>query len=331
MSLVLLHRTPPADGGTGQNPQTSAGLMALAPPGRLNSVSPLLPYIGTGWKAGQTLEYSIFVNPLDATQLLMYYAGLQNPGVNGGIGLATAAVSDPTHWTDYASNPLYTGGNQVRSNTVLWNPDASKFWMYVSPDDNNINLYTSSLPTGPFVLDSNVFTPGQCLLAGCTSVSNMAVLRVDATHWYGYFSHRGSYGVLPSIRLATSPDGKVWTDTGQTMWAKSPGTYYATYLEGMNQIIPMPDGTYILVTSAYDSTNWVCAWASSPSLIGPFTPAAAPMFVKNPTGGTFDCGMVANPSVFNLNGRWYLFYAGSIQPGAGGYSNSYWSTGIALF
>lgn len=340
MSLILARRRSPADGGTGQNPQTTAGLLALAPPGRLYSVSPFLPYTGTGWKSGQTFEYSIFVNPWNAAQLLMYYTGEVTGGSGGGIGVATASVTNPTKWTDYGSNPVVTppSNSQCRQCTALYDPTNNLIRLYVSGDNATILAYTS---TDGFTFTAYnggapVFQPSQCTRAGCTNVSNAAILRASATSWFMYYCHRGSYGTLPSIRIATSSDGYTWTDHGESGWANSPGTYYATYLEGMNQIVAMPDGQYLLVTSAYagtppSSSGWSCAWATASSPLGPFTPASQPMFTPNPQSGTFDSGLAVNPSVFNLNGKWYLFYSGSNGSSVGNYNNNQYSTGIAEF
>jgi hypothetical protein len=309
--------------------------MALAPPGRLSSVSPFLPYIGTGWKSGQTFEYSIFVNPWNSAQLLMYYTGEQNGGHGGAIGLATASITDPTHWTDYGSNPVVTppSDSQCRQCTTLYDPTNNIIRLYVSGDNANILCYTSTDGINFTVHNAGapVFAPSQCLLPGCTNVSNWAVLRVSATEWYAYYCHRGSAsGTLPSIRIATSSDGYTWTDHGESGWAKVPGTYYAQYLEGMNQILAMPDGKYLLITSAYDGVNWVSAWATASSPLGPFNPSTAPMFTPNPVRGTFDCDLAVNPSIFNLNGKWYLFYSGSGSHNSD-YNNNYYSTGLAEF
>ncbi len=49
-----------------------------------------------------------------------------------------------------------------------------------------------------------------------TMASQAAVMRewnAEARHWdwYMYYSYRGKDGILPGLRLATSPDGKTWT------------------------------------------------------------------------------------------------------------------------
>ena len=334
MPILLPRRSIPADGGTGTNPQTTAGLMALAPPGRIYSKSPFLPYTGTGWKNGQTFEYSIFVNPSNSAQLLMYYTGNALGGVGGGIGLATAAVSDPLDWTDYGSNPVCTpSGVGVRNCTALYDPTNNVIRLYASGDDATILLYTSTNGTTFTAYNggSPVFQASQCLRSGCTAVSNSAILRADATHWYMYYCHRGSYGILPSIRIATSSDGNTWTDSGESGWAATASTYYSEYLEGMNQIIAMPDGNYILIASCMTTGGaWSCGWASASSPLGPFTPAASPMFLGNPQAGWFDSLLAVNPSVFNLNGEWLLFYSGG-NGSPSNYAENHYSTALARF
>lgn len=327
------------NGGTGQNPTTMAGLLALVPPGRLNSINPILPYLGSGWKSGQTFEYVIVPKPGDPTHLYMYYCGEYNGGSGGGIGLAIASASTPTVWTDQVSvNPLVynipNGTGQVRLGDVVWDPVTSVFNMYVSSDNVTMDLFTSPDGLTWTAYSGNpVWQSSQVIgITGVYEVSNMGVLRADATHWYGYYSHRSTQlGTLPSIRLATSPDGKSWTDANVTLWSTLTGTYYSKYLEGRNQILQTPDGNYAIVTSCYNNTNWVMGMATSSAPNTAFTPLAIPMFTASGVLGSFDSSLVASGAIYNLNGKWFLFYSGSQVPGIGNYGSGFWSTGIAEF
>lgn len=327
----------PVDGGTGQDPQTASGLLALAPPGRLNSINPIIPHFGdptTGWAGGQTMECCVLVDPHDSSRLLMYFCGQGLDGLNGYIGRATAAVTDPTHWTFDPRNPLFGGSNRLDS--IVYDPVADLFMAYSTLSTNNaeINLYTSpgtdginftAYPSNP------VFQSSQCLEAGTTNVTQGAVIRIDATHWYMIYAHSGSYGTLPDLRLASSSDGKAWTDTGTTSWAQgAAGAYDSTHLE-WHQIQQTPDGTFLLVAECYDGTTWTIGAATSPTITGAFTKQASPIFKPSGVDGTFDKIHVATPAIFQLNGEWYLFYCGShLQPGPS-YNNSYWSVGMAKF
>jgi hypothetical protein len=217
---------------------------------------------------------------------------------------------------------------------VVYDPVAGKLNLYASPDDKIMNLYTSSDGTTWTAFGSNpVWQPSQVSgVSGVTFAANMGVLRVDATHWYGYYSIRSSsQGVLTSIRYCTSTDGKAWTDggAGNPLLTTTAATYYSTYLEGMNQIITDGAGGYGIVTSCYDGTTWTCGLATGSSPTGPFTLPAAPMFQISSDPGAWDRGVVASPSIYNLNGSWWLFYSGSI--GQIPYTNAYYNIGLAQF
>src|SRR6185295_8340668 len=64
-----------------------------------NPIIPLVP----GWYEVNIADPVVMVNPLDATQLLMYMTGQALPRGSGGlsIGLFRAARSNPFAWTEY--------------------------------------------------------------------------------------------------------------------------------------------------------------------------------------------------------------------------------------
>lgn len=352
MPALLGRRQPLLDGGTGQNPATVAGLLALAPPGRLNSINPILPYLGPapGWQSGQTFEQVVLVDPHNAARLLMYYCGQRNGGIGGGIGRCTASAAAPTVWTPYAGNPLMTAigdesagkawySDQIRLDSVIYDPVADQIRLYTTGRNlltghDSVGLWTSPGTDGvAFTQNAGnpIWTPAQATGIGgvtVTDVSQLCVYRFDATHWYGYYCHRGSDGVLPNIRLCTSSDGIAWTDTATVAWTKL-GTYDSVYVEGKNQILALDQ--YVLITSSFDGTHWVCAAGTSPALTGAFTPLATPIFKASGVPGTYDETLVSCPSIYNLNGKWYLFYCGTNQPLGSNYNVAYWSSGMALF
>lgn len=322
--------------GSGTNAATITALAALAPPKRLFT-NPIIPCSGVGWKSGQTFESMIIVDPKDSTRLLQFYTGQYNGGHGGGFGLATAPVSDPTRWTDLTPvAPIIWDVNSggVRLGSVFYQPSTDEIWLYGSIDNTVMNLYkTPANDLINWVSDgaNPVWQPSQVVgVAGVTVVGNMGVLRVDATHYYGYYSLRSSSeGTLSSIRLCTSSDGKSFTDYGTNPLIRvQAGTYYSTYLEGMNQAFAA-GGEVGIVTSTYDGTHWTCGLAIASSPTGPFTMQSAPVFSCSADPAAWDSGLVASPSIFNLNGRWYIFYAGT--KGAPDYNNAYWSIGMAEF
>lgn len=337
MSLIVPRRVRPADGGTGQNPTTASGLLALAPPQRLYSVNPIYTFNGgptVQWNGGQVQEPCIFLDPTNSSQYIMFFCGQFHGGNGGYIARATAPVSNPTQWTVYGT--LLFGGNN-RLDSVVWDPVASQFLAYSTVDvgggNYQVNLYTSSDGFTFTAYGSNpVWQPSQCTKTGCTTVSNLAVYRADAAHWYGYYAHRGSYGINPDLRLCTSSDGKNWTDTGTISWAQGAGGTYDSQYKEWHQIIQSPDGTFMLVAECNDSSQWTIGAATSSSLTGVFTKQSAPIFAGSGNQYDFDSNHVATPAIYNLGGKWFLFYCGTNAPrGGSSYSLGYWSMGMAEF
>lgn len=319
--------------------------MALAPPGRQETVNPILSYdLGVAWKGGQVMEPSIIVDPKDSSRLLMYFCGQQHGGTAsgvGGISRMTADADDPKVWTEEPTGPLISPGASgawddvnIRCDCVVYDPVADQFKLYYTGNGggpDRIGLATSPGNDGlTFTKHASnpIFTEAQVTGITASQVCESAVWRADATHWYMFYAHSGSDGQLPNIRLATSPDGIVWTDTGTVSWAKGAnGTYDDTFKE-WHQITKV-GSDFVLIAECYDGDRWTVGAASSPTLTGTFTKLADPIFVGSGESGTFDKTHVATPAIYNLDGQWFLFYCGTpqLQP----YSDGYWSLGMARF
>lgn len=341
MSPLTLGRAPQRQ----QNPQTAAEVLALSPPTRLDGINPIIPFggaVGT-WRNGQTMEPCVVPDPTDAGTLIMYLGGQGKGVMSSGVARATALASDPTNWS-LNDTPVLVPGTSgawddgvIRCDSVVYDPVADEFKLYytgwnetfdqiglaTSPGDDGVTF--TKHPSNP------IFTPGQAV--GGTllnNVSQAAVWREDADSWFMYYCHRGNYGTLPSIRLATSPDGVAWTDQNITSWPQgAAGTYDDTYKE-WHQITKIGD-TYVLVGECYDGQRWTIGAATSPTPDGVFTKRPAPIFAGSGVPGSFDEVHTATPAIYNLNDRWFLFYQGTDVPVSQNYSFGYWSIGMAQF
>jgi hypothetical protein len=334
--------------GTGDDPETLDGLLALAPPGRDYSVNPILSPVGpsdpTAWDGGQVMECSFILNPTNPNQWLIYYCGEEHVAAGGGIALCTAATNRPLDWTQYASNPIISAGSipgvnetSIRLDSVVYDPvnetinvyssgygstygAAVSLWTAPADDPTNFTSYSST----------PVWTPAQTGISGVTETSQFAVLRVSADEWYAYYAWRTSSATLPGVRLATSSDGKSWTDASTQIIGLG-STYDATYIE-WHQILPLPDGNYLLVYECYGTDDlWTvaCAYNSVPNTA--FTKYSGnPIFIGSNVVGSFDQVDVATPAIWQLNGKWYLTYCGTDPPDEG-YGYGYWAVGMARF
>lgn len=295
--------------------------------------NPIIVYGGGGWKDSQVQEPIVFVDPSDATKLIMFFAAMSAPVATGheSIGRATATVASPNTWTEYVGNPILgsaSSGN-IRLDSMQY---VSGTWYLYSTDviNNNINLYTST--------DGFNFTPygGNPVLSptgqGCTDgtvVSQGAVLKDGAT-WRMYYSYRNGGIVLPGIRYATSSDGQTWTKQGcaDILSVGGPGSTDSTYIE-WHQIQKF-GSNYILTYEGYNGNNW------SENLAYSLTPGsgwakslANPIFSPTFVGGDWDQNHVATPGMYLIGAQWWLFYQGTNAGLGSSYGTGHWSLGMA--
>ncbi len=288
-------------------------------------VNPIINYGGGGWKDFQLEEPIVIPDPDDASNLIMFYSA-----VGAGkacIGRATAAVSDPTTWTEYASNPIICDISRRLDSVLLIN---GVYYLYSSDNDNStVDLFTSA-DGFTFVKhpSSPVLTPaGQGRVDG-DYVGQAAVLK-DGDNWYMYYSYRNGAVVLPGVRYAISVDGVAWTKGGA-------GDVFSTGSVGMSDSIYIEwhhaqkiGSTYLISYEGYNGASWSANIAYSANPISGWTKSAAnPVFKKSGTVGSFDRYQVATPAFFLINSTWYLFYQGCGSPG--NYILCNWAMGEAV-
>lgn len=256
----------------------------------------------------------------EADELRMYYTG-HAEGATSGIGLATSPKTyPPTIWTRDPGNPIYQDGTFIRVGSML--KVDSTYYMYYQygTAGQEIRLATSA-DGKSFTLVGTVLAPS----GDETTVEDAAVVNIDATHWYMYYSYRTAGATLPGIRVATSADGESWSKVGDILSIGAAGTWDDTYIEH-HQIMYVYDH-YVLVYEAYDGARWACGMAYGTDPIAAFTKFAGnPIITRSGISGAFDEHQVATPFLFLHNDVWYLFFVGGDNAS---YGSAVWKISMA--
>jgi hypothetical protein len=338
--------------GTATRPDTIAGIVSWwKSDSLLGPSTPLLtrysdnPVISNGFGSPpvtQVGEFMPFVNPLDETQMISIFNGVQGGFGIGHVFYATSPANDGHTWT------IGNGGSPIIA-------DVTRRCDSIVVTGTNIKLYSTNNPGGSpqkidmleqtftglaglssgWTLHANVLSP----TGSETDVSQGAVLK-DGSTYYMYYSYRTAGATLPGIRVASSPDGITWTrqNGGNDIISKgAAGTYDATFIEfhqiqklGSQYVITAevyggpsdlsPDGS-TWHNAMYYSTNPTSGWAksnSNPILSGSFL------------AGTPDRYHVAIPYWAFINGAWRLFYQESnTDPFSTSYLSAIWTIGGA--
>jgi hypothetical protein len=291
-------------------------------------------YGGGGWKDSQTQYLLTVIDPLNANQLLGIYGGVAAPtGSNTAtIGRATAPLSNPMAWTEYAGNPIvhdvvcrltdslisYEGTLYLYS-TNLVDTGASFIELLTSTDGGFTwtNRGTVLTPTGQGRND------GYCV--------SQAFVMLDGSNLYMYYSYRRSGATLPGIRLAagTVADFTSFTKQGAgDLWSTGAGTAPdATYIEGC--VVNKIGATYLALYSGYNASVgtdglWTINVASSSSPTGGWVKSALnPYFQSSYVADAPDATQIATPWTVLVNGVWWLYYQATM--GRGSYTAMKWS------
>jgi predicted GH43/DUF377 family glycosyl hydrolase len=306
------------------------------------SGNPIIPHSGISgnWKEWQVQESFVFNDPNDASKLIMFYSGARPPDVQRAfIGRATAELSNPFVWTDYASNPILSPGSSfynevyIRLDSVVYVDGV--YWLYSTgmspnttakdgkpePGFNSIQLARSTDGVRFVWYEEPILLPA----GDERDVSQGAVLK-EGYNWYMYYSYRTVSGqVLPGIRLATSLDGLHWTRTGKQILSCTPGMYDSHYYE-FHQILKL-ERDYVLLSECFNGKNWSVGAAYSTSPTEGWVKKSTPLFERSRVQGTFDVHHVATPTIFDVGPRVMLFYQGGNNPDA--YIMSNWDIGVA--
>lgn len=292
--------------------------------------NPIMTWDTNTWKGRQVHFPYIIENPANPDSLIMFFgAGSVLGGGGFKVGRADASKADPYTWAEYAGNPIFTAASIglgvlsiVGVDDAWWNPVEERFELacatyagsgshlarYVSDDGYNFTYLASLiLPT-----DTE------------THVGNSGILRDGAT-WYCAYTYRTTTATLPGVRIASSTDsGATWTKHGDFLTIGSPGSYDATYMEGVQFLKIGSD--YILNYGAANTGVFSGALAHSTSPLGTYTKSSInPYFEKSPTG--WDSLNVSTVVVFSIMQPWLVFYQGENTPGD--YNLALWSMGIA--
>ena len=287
------------------------------------------------WEGVEIGDYSIVE---EAANYTMYYSGLIYTAVANGIGRATSPLEyPPVNWTKvdkvFAGNatPGQWDSGSVRLGTVL--KDNGTYYMYYGGTPAvgfsgavQIGLATST--NGFTWIRHGNAAPVLTSSGDEIQVEDPAVVRVDATHWYMYYSYRTAGAILPGIRVATSPDGVAWTKVGDVISKGSAGQWDDTYIEHSN--VYYIDGHFVLLFEAYGGSGsepWQIGLAYSTSPTTAWVKYASnPIFGPSHTPGAFDEYHVDTPFLLNHDEDWYLFFGGA---DAYSYGPANWMMGIA--
>jgi len=289
------------------------------------------------WESDEIGDYTVLE---EATRLNLYYTGFNydtGGGPVNGIGLATSPLAyPPTVWTKHSqifapnATPAQWDSGFVRLGTVF--KVSSTYYMYYTgtPDPGfaggaKIGLATSSDGENFTAYASN---PVLTISGAETYVEDPAVIRMDATHWYMYYSYRQGGNVLPGIRVATSTDGITWTKVGDVLALGTYPAWDSQYIEHSN--VYYIESHYVLLYEGYGGSGlrpWQIGLAYSTDPLATFTKFTGnPILSPSEKGGTFDEYHVDTASFFYKSGVWYMFFGGGDSYN---YGPSRWAMGIA--
>jgi hypothetical protein len=311
----------------------------------------------SGWESQQVQEPCILPNPKDPARLVMFYSGV--PATNRNlcfIGKAWALKSDPFTWHQDVLNPVFSPGKQgwdsgtIRLDTVLYIAEEDAYYIYYSGTTGTIQDHIG-LAICPAGADGYLGITGAAIRrvgaqpvlspeAGAPYFEQMAsqgaVLREwdvkeRRWNWFLYYSYRGKDGILPGLRLATSPDGKTWTRRYNTqdprgmgqIFKSTPGAYYEWH-----QAFKI-GGTYFLSMEVGISggQRWRPVIAVSKDLAAGWTQLDVDAVLQTKWEGLYRDDTiyhVATPAFYEFGGRWYLYAQACPLPGNRNYIDGHW-------
>jgi hypothetical protein len=311
----------------------------------------------SSWQSQQVQEPCILPNPKDPARLVMFYSGV--PATNRSlcfIGKAWALKSDPFTWHQDEHNPVFAPGKQgwdsgsIRLDAVLYLPEEDAYYIYYSGTTGSVqdHIGLAICPAGADgysgISPETIRRVGtQPALAPEPSApyfeqmaSQAAVLREwDAKagrwNWFMYYSYRGKDGILPGLRLATSPDGKTWTrhynpedprGMGQ-IFKSTAGAYYEWH-----QAFKIGD-TYLLCIEVGISAGqrWRPVIAVSKQPDAGWTQIDVDALLQTKWEGLYrddSIYHVATPALYQIEGRWYLYAQACPLPGNRNYIDGQW-------
>lgn len=308
------------------------------------------------WESQQVQEPCIWPNPKDPSRLVMLYSGV--PATNRNvcyIGKAWALKSDPFTWHQDEHNPVFVPSSQgwdsasLRLDAVLPIAEEDAYYIYYSGTtgavQDHIGLaicpvgvdgYSGITPAAIRRGPQPVLAPEAAAPYFEEMASQAAVLREwEATaqrwDWFLYYSYRGKDGILPGIRLATSPDGKTWTrrynqkdprGMGQ-VFQSTPNAYYEWH-----QVTKIDD-TYVLSIEVGTSRGqrWRPVLAVSKHPATGWMQTDVDALLQTKWEGLYRDDTiyhVATPALYSIEGKWYLYAQACPLPDNRNYIDGRW-------
>ncbi len=317
----------------------------------------VLPRDGIEWMSQQVEEPCILPNPKVPGRLIMFYSAVSksNPA-EASIGKAWAEERDPFRWHQDEKNPIFRpagvgwDATTIRLDSVVYVPEEDLYYIYYSGTQGSVQdrIGLATCPAGADGYsevnaesitrygDAPVLAPepGAPFLEDMASQG--AVMRewseaAQRWTWYMYYSYRGKDGVLPGIRLATSPDGKNWTrhfnaedprGMGQ-IFPSTPNAYYEWHQ------ISKIGSTYVLcIELGLDQgARWRPGLAVSTNPVTGWSQLDPDTVLQTKWGGLYDDSTlyhVATPALYRLDGKWYLFTQACGRPASNNYIDGAW-------
>lgn len=309
------------------------------------------------WESQQVQEPCILPNPKDPGRLIMFYSGV--PATNRNlcfIGKAWALASDPFTWHQDEHNPFFAPAKEgwdsgsIRLDTVLYLPEADAYYIYYSGTTASVqdhiglaicpagaNGYSGvtataiqRVGTGP-VLSPDPGAPYFESMASQGAVMREWNARERRWDWWMYYSYRGKDGILPGLRLATSPDGRTWTrhfnendprGMGQ-IFKSTPGAYYEWH-----QAFKIGD-TYFLSMEVGVSAGarWRPVLAVSKDPASGWSQLDVDTVLQTKWDGLYRDDTiyhVATPAFYQIGGNWYLYTQACPLPENHNYIDGHW-------
>ena len=317
----------------------------------------VLPRDGIEWMSQQVEEPCILPNPKVPGRLIMFYSAVSksNPA-EASIGKAWAEERDPFRWHQDEKNPFFRPAGKgwdattIRLDSVVYVPEEDLYYIYYSGTHGTVQdkIGLATCPAGADGYsevtaeaikrygDAPVLAPEPAAPFHEEMASQGAVMREwNETErrwtWYMYYSYRGKDGILPGIRLATSPDGKTWTRQ-----------FNANDPRGMGQIFPStPDAyyewhqiskigsTYVLCIELgiAHGARWRTGLAVSTDPVTGWSQLDPDTVLQTKWAGLYTDDTlyhVATPALYRLDGKWYLFTQACGRPSSDNYIDGAW-------
>ncbi len=315
------------------------------------------------WMSQQIEEPCILPNPKVPGRLIMLYSAVSTANrVVAAIGKAWADINDPFQWRQDAANPIFRPAGQgwdattIRLDAVLYIAEEDAYYIYYSGSTGAIQdrIGLAICPTGSdgySALNETgivrygampVLAPEPAAPYYENMVSQAAVYRewnaeTQRWDWYLYYSYRGSDGVLPGIRLATSNDGKTWTRCFNPADPRKMGQIFHSTADAYyewHQIFKTGE-TYVLCIEVgiEHGARWRPVLAVSRHPRQGWVQLDPDLMLQTKWTRLYDDRTlfhVATPALYQIGGKWFLFAQACGQPANDNYIDGAWELwGIA--